>query len=233
LRSYDTDIPSLQEKIGYRFNDPELLIEALTHKSFHHENPKKAPHHNERLEFLGDSVLGLVIVSFLFSMDERCSESTMSKIKSYIVKRKVLSEIASSLSLGDYLRIGKGEDDTGGRKKSSILSNALEALIGAVYVDGGMKEARDLVQRMFGERLDAAISHGDLHDYKTELQEVSQMRSGVLPEYRLAEQKGSEHRRIFVYDVYVAGRCLGHGIGKSKKEAQEAAAKEALEALSK
>jgi ribonuclease-3 len=232
LRKPSPDISTLEEKIGYRFGNGKLLPEALTHKSFHHENPRKAPAHNERLEFLGDSVLGLVIVDYLFRLGSGYKESTMSKIKSFIVKGKILSEIAASISLGDYIRIGRGEEDTGGRGKTSILSNTLEALIGAVYIDGGLKEARALVYRLFKEKLDAAIKYGDFHDYKTDLQEMSQMRLGVLPEYRLVGEKGSEHKRVFAYEVYISGERFGHGTGRSKKEAQAAAAKEALKALS-
>jgi ribonuclease-3 len=234
LRKPPPDIPDLdvlEEKIAYRFRDRKLLIEALTHRSFHHENPKKAPAHNERLEFLGDSVLGLAVVEHLFLLKGGLSESTMSKVRSYVVKGSVLSEVAEGIGLGDYLLIGKGEEETGGRGKPSILSNALEALIGAIYIDGGFQSARGLVQGLFGETFLSVVGSGEFHDYKTELQEASQMGFGLLPEYRLSAQKGKEHRRMFHYDVFIAGELYGQGEGRSKKEAQAAAADEALRTL--
>jgi ribonuclease-3 len=226
------DISELEKNIGYEFKDKTLLLEALTHKSFQHENPRSAPHHNERLEFLGDSVLGMVVVDYLFNSRDRYTESMMSKIKSYIVKSKVLSEIAKGISLGNYLRLGKGEEETGGRNKVSILSDAMEALVGAVYIDGGYEKSKSLVLRLFKEKIDAAIKSRDFHDYKSELQEESQMRFGVLPEYRLVKEEGQEHKKVFTVEVFIAGERYGQGRGRSKKEAQTLAAKEALKNLS-
>lgn len=225
------DISELEKAIGYRFRNKGLLIECLTHKSFHHENPEAAPTHNERLEFLGDSVLGLMVVEYLFDSEGRLKESVMSKIKSYIVKSAVLSEVAKGISLGSYLRLGRGEEETGGRHKVSILSDAMEAVIGAVYIDGGFQEARHLIQRLFKDRLDTAIKSGEFHDYKSELQEECQLRVGVLPEYRLVGEEGQEHKKIFTVEVFVSGKRCGQGRGKSKKEAQTLAAKNALTSL--
>lgn len=225
------DASGLQKSIGYSFTHGGLLLEALTHKSFHHENPEEAPAHNERLEFLGDSVLGLIVARHLFAAEGGYPESMMSKIKAHIVKGAVLSEVAREISLGDYLRLGKGEEETGGRQKTSILSNALEALLGAVYMDGGYEEARGLVLRLFKERLDRAMASGQFHDYKTELQEESQVLFRTLPEYRLVKEEGKEHKKIFTVEVFISGTGYGTGRGKSKKEAQALAAMEALEKI--
>lgn len=225
------DASGLQKSIGYGFTRRDLLLEALTHKSFHHENPEEAPAHNERLEFLGDSVLGLIVARYLFAAEGGYPESMMSKIKAHIVKGAVLSEVAKEISLGDYLRLGKGEEETGGRQKTSILSNALEALLGAVYMDGGYEEARGLILRLFKERLDRAMASGQFHDYKTELQEESQVLFRTLPEYRLVKEEGKEHKKIFTVEVFISGTGYGTGRGKSKKEAQALAAREALERI--
>lgn len=224
-------IAELEKSIGYSFSDKGLLLEAVTHKSYHHENPGEAPTHNERLEFLGDSVLGLAVVEYLFKAGEPRRESTMSKIKSHIVKGKALSEAAREISLGMHLRLGKGEAETGGRDKASILADAMEALIGAVYVDGGYDEARRLVLRLFEDRLDKAMTRGEFHDYKTALQEESQTRFGELPQYRLAGEEGREHDKLFTMEVFIAGRLWGTGTGRSKKEAQSEAAREALDRI--
>lgn len=228
---YSEKLENLEKDIGYLFNNRQLLIDALTHKSFYHENPDKASSHNERLEFLGDSVLGLVIVEYLFNYNAEFTESLMSKIKSYLVRGSLLADIASEISFGWYLRLGKGEEDTGGRRKRSILADTLEAVFGAVYLDGGYKAAREVILKLFKVRIISVISSGKYHDYKTELQEKSQTIFGVLPEYRVVCQEGDEHRKTFTVEVFVKGEKLGRGKGKNKKEAQTIAAKEAIEKL--
>lgn len=228
---YSENTRVLEDTLGYSFRDNGLLTEALTHKSYRHENPEKSLSDNERLEFLGDSVLGLAIAGYLFNSRPELSESAMSKIKSFIVKGSLLSEVASKIRLGRFLRLGRGEEDTGGRRKKSILADALEGVIGAIYIDGGYEPARDAILRLFEEKLHEAISSGQYHDYKTELQEKSQMLFGALPEYRLTGQAGAEHSRVFTVDVFVSGRRFGCGTGKNKKEAETLAAKEALEIL--
>jgi ribonuclease-3 len=222
---------NLERDLGYSFHRRVLLLEALTHKSFHHENPSQVPAHNERLEFIGDSVLGLVIVEHLFHNKKGYTESEMAEIKSYLVRGSLLSEIALGIGLGRYLRLGKGEEETGGRNKKSLLANAMEAIFGAIYLDGGYEAARESILKLFGERILSALSSGQYHNYKTDLQEESQMRFGILPEYRIIRQEGEEHRRLFTVEVVIGGRRLGRGRGKNKKEAQTAAAKEAMERL--
>ncbi len=227
------DISHLEDSLGYRFRDENIFLEALTHKSFFHENPDKADAYNERLEFLGDSVLGFVIVEYLFLSDYKLTESVMAKTKSYLVKESVLSEIANEISLGKYLRLGKGEEVTGGRKKRSLLADAVEALLGAVYIDGGYEKARSLIVRLFKEKIDTIMRSGEFHDFKTELQEKTQLLFSTIPEYKIIRQEGAEHKKLFTIEVYIEGERYGDGTGKSKKEAETLAAKEALQKFQK
>lgn len=228
---YLKNIEILEKNLGYSFKNKDLLLEALTHKSFFHENPNKAKFFNERLEFLGDAVLGCVIASYLFNYPSKFPESIMSKIKSFVVRGAILYEIATKLDLGTFIRLGRGEEETGGRQKRSILANAMEAIFGAVFIDGGYEKARKVILSHFQERLDAVITSGQYHDYKTELQEITQTLYGVLPEYKIVSQTGEEHKKVFTVEVFVDGRKMGSGSGKSKKEAQMMAAREALNRL--
>ena len=225
------NIQGIESALGYTFINKSLLTIALTHKSYQHENIDAAAAHNERLEFLGDSVLGLIISEALYLNREPLSEAGMSKIKSYLVKELVLYEMASKLSLGDYLSLGKGEESTGGRQKKSVLSNAFEALVGAVFLDSDYRAAKEVVLRLFHERIDSAILKNEASDFKSELQEKVQSALGTLPEYRIVKQEGEEHKKIFTTEVYIHGKLFGSGTGKSKKESQMAAAKEALQKL--
>ena len=223
----------LEDHLGYRFQDRKIFIEALTHRSFYHENPGTADAYNERLEFLGDSVLGFVIVEYLFSLENKLTESVMAKTKSYLVKESILCEIAGDVSLGRHLRLGKGEEVTGGRTKKSLLADAFEAVLGAVYIDGGYEKAREIILRLFREKIDTIMSSGEFHDFKTELQEKTQMLFGVIPDYNLIKQEGEEHKKIFTVEVCIAAERFGSGYGKSKKEAETLAAKQALKKLGK
>ena len=227
------DISHLEDSLGYCFRDKKIFLEALTHKSFFHENPDKADAYNERLEFLGDSVLGFVVVEYLFLSGYKLTESVMAKIKSYLVKESVLSEIANAIFLGKYLRLGKGEEVTGGRTKRSLLADAVEALLGAVYIDGGYEKARSLIVRLFKEKIDTIMRSGEFHDFKTELQEKTQLLFSTIPEYKIIRQEGAEHKKLFTIEVYIEGERYGDGTGKSKKEAETLAAKEALQKFQK
>jgi len=222
------ELSALEEAIGYRFRDHALLLEALTHKSYHYEHPEVAPVHNERLEFLGDSVLGLSVASYLYQLEGGRTEAVMSKIKSYVVKRGVLSETGDAIGLGSYLRIGKGEEGTGGRKKSSIVADAFEAVLGAIYLEAGYGTAREVVLRLLAEKLSRAVDTGNYHDFKADLQEHCQTRYGILPEYRVTAQEGLDHEKTFTVEVYVNGEPWGTGTGRNKKEAQQAAARDAM-----
>ena len=224
-------ITELENLLGYSFKNRQILMNALTHRSFFHENPDKAQDYNERLEFLGDSVLGFVIVEYLYLSDSSLTESIMAKAKSYLVKESVLSEIAASLSLGKYLRLGKGEESTGGRTKRSLLADGVEAVLGAVYLDGGYEDARRLILGLFQNKIGSVLMSGEFYDFKTELQEKTQLLFNSIPEYRMIKQEGEEHNKIFTVDVHIAGTKFGTGFGKSKKEAETNAAQEALREL--
>jgi len=206
----------LESHLGYIFDNKDLLTEALTHRSFYYEHPDTSITHNERLEFLGDSVLGFVIVEYLFLSDKHMTESAMAKIKSYLVK---------------YLRLGKGEEATGGRTKKSLLSDAIESVMGSIYLEGGYQKAREVVLRLFREKIDTVMHSEVFYDFKTELQEKTQLLFSALPEYRVIKQEGEEHKKVFTIEVYIDGKRFGRGTGRSKKEAQTFAAKEALSRL--
>jgi len=221
----------LEEALGYRFRDRKLLIDALTHKSYHHENLEDAVGHNERLELLGDSVLGIVIAEALFKSEALLTEADMSKMKSYLVKESVLFEISCKLLLGRYLRLGRGEESTGGRHKRSILSDAVEALFGAIFLDSDYNTTKSVILKLFINKINNVIAKRDGYDYKSELQEKSQSIFGILPEYRIVKQEGEEHKKVFTAEVYINGQLYGSGTGKSKKDAQMNAAKEALKKL--
>jgi ribonuclease III len=222
---------ALEERLGYRFRTPHLLTEALTHRSFQHEHLGGQSAHNERLEFLGDSVLGIVIAETLFREDGLLNEAEMSKMKSYLVNKVVLYEMAASLSLGEYVMLGRGEESTGGRQKRSILADTLEALFGAVFLDSDYDTVKALVLRLYRERIRSVIAKKEGYDFKSELQERCQAAFGTLPEYRIVKQEGEEHRKVFTAEVYITETLFGRGTGKTKKEAQMLAAEQALDKM--
>jgi ribonuclease-3 len=228
---YSKNLEGLEESLGYKFKNKELLLNALIHKSYHHENPDEAPICNERLEFLGDAVLGLAISEILYQNEQVFMESDMSKMKAYLVRESVLYEIASKIALGKYLLLGKGEEFTGGRSKKSILSDAVEAIFGAIFLDSDYEKTRSVIQKLFKDKIDMVISKKEGYDFKTELQERCQGLYGVLPEYKIVKQEGEEHKKIFTAEVYIRGVFFGRGMGRSKKDAQMNAAKEALKKL--
>lgn len=224
-------LEDIEQKIGHVFGSKDLLTEALTHTSYYYENRDTSASHNERLEFLGDSVIGLVVVEQLFLIEPVLEESVLAKAKSYLVSEAVLAGMAESIGLNGYVILGKGEDSTGGRRKKSILADALEAVIGAVYLDGGFEKARSVALSFFQDKIRSVVASGAFHDFKTELQELTQMRFGMLPEYRLIGQEGREHERTFTVAVFVGGTELGTASGRKIKEAEGLAARSALERL--
>ena len=214
-------------RIGWDFRDAELLERAMAHRSWCSENGAPS---NERLEFLGDAVLGLVVTAFIFNAYPHLPEGDLAKLRASVVNAIVLAEVADELDLGSSLLLGKGEDATGGRQKASILSDALEAVIGAVYLDGGWDPAAALVMRIMGERIAEYAEGPGGSDYKTRLQELAAREFEQLPVYRVTGD-GPDHAKSFQAEVAIGGYSRGAGVGRSKKQAEQAAAKEAWDAL--
>ncbi len=217
---------SIEEVIGYRFRNSDVLQEALTHKSFAFEQNKEG--HNERLEFLGDSVLSVVVARLLFDEHPEEDEGRLSKHRASLVSRASLAQWAESIDLGRYLRLGSGEESTGGRTRPSLLGNALEAVIGAVFVDGGFDAANDFVHRCFLDERGEFIET----DFKSRLQELVQKRHQSMPEYAILKATGPDHDKTFNVEVTFGAKKLGEGTGKTKKEAEQEAARDALQRFS-
>ena len=218
----------LEEKLGYTFTDRTLLERALTHSSYANENRGKGLESNERLEFLGDSVLGMVTADFLFRTKPNLPEGDLTRTRAALVCEGSLVEVAQQLNLGSYLKLGKGEDAGGGRERPSIQADAVEAVIAAIYLDGGIGSARKFIQRFILDRGDVvAVSR----DHKTALQELVQRESGQVLEYRLLGATGPDHAKVFRVEVDLNGEAVGTGEGRSKKEAEQNAARAAIEKL--
>jgi len=221
----------IEAALGYAFRDPDLLRTALTHKSFINENPTSAGGHNERLEFLGDAVLDLVVSHVLVERFPAHDEGDLSKLRAVVVSEPGLAAAARRLGLGDGLRLGKGEELTGGRAKASLLADSYEAVLAAIYLDGGLESASAAVQRHFGEVL-AGLERGEgAVDYKTRLQEWVQAHLRVIPRYKLVATTGPDHDKTFETELTVGEDVLARGVGKSKKEAEQRAAAAALGVL--
>ena len=220
-------ICELQSTLGYAFDCFDLLVEALTHSSS--LNEEHASHsHNERLEFLGDSVLDLVISEYLMSTFRQSDEGTLSKMKAKLVSKDTLAKLSKELALGSYLILGRGEELNHGRQKPSLLADTLEALIAAIYLDGGMSSARRLVLDFYERELDFLHSSGHAEDNKSQLQELCQRQFGLLPIYYLRHISGPDHRRTFEVEVHLRHERYGIGVGTTKKEAEQQAAEQAL-----
>lgn len=216
----------LQKELGYSFSDPPLLLRCLTHVSY---GRGKQGENNETLEFLGDAVLNLAVGDLLMHRFPEKSEGDLSKMRASLVNAAVLGEKARGLELGELICLGKGEEQSGGREKESILAGALEALLGGIYWDGGYEAARRVVERHFGS--DIRQKKLGLEDYKTRLQEISQMIYRVPPSYTLVGALGPDHQKRFVTEITIGGRVLGRGEGRSKKHSEQEAARRALEEL--
>lgn len=221
-------LEKLQVCLGYHFSDPALPLQALTHKSFSNEQRGLDEPHNERLEFLGDAVLELAISNKIYHQYPDIPEGGLTRIRAEVVCEKGLARVAKRLDLGKGLRLGKGEEKSGGRKKASLLSDALEALMGAVFLEGGFMSVCSVVESVFADELDHAANIRYGTDYKTALQERLQARYGQLPEYELLRVDGPDHGRVFTIKVSFDGQELGCGSGSSKKQAEQHAASEAL-----
>ena len=221
---------ALEERLGYSFRNRALLETALTHSSYANENRASGIVCNERLEFLGDSVLGVTVADFLYRHFPDMPEGRMTRLRAELVCEQSLHRVALELHLGDYLRLGKGEEHNGGRKRASILSDAVEAVIAAMYFDAGMETAAGFIHRCLLDDV-RAIETPTFTDYKTSLQELVQRHSGQVLSYELVGEEGPDHAKTFRVQVCLNGDPIGRGIGRTKKEAEQAAAANALEAL--
>jgi ribonuclease III len=224
----------LQERLRYTFGDPRLLILAVTHVSYGHENHQEKPlaqKDNERLEFLGDAVLDLVISDLLLESFPEASEGQLSKMRAAVVNEKTLSEISKTLDLSPLMRLGKGELRSGGNEKPSILSSAFEALIAAIYIDGGFNAVYPVVRYLFAPLFKAENCAISFQDHKTKLQEVVQSRFRMTPTYHLIGSSGPDHAKIFTVEVRLKDQLLAVSEGSSKKDAEQNAAREALKGL--
>ena len=222
----------LEARLGYRFRDRGLLEHALTHKSKAHEDPSGGVIDNESLEFLGDAVLGLVVSEALFRAFPLSSEGQKSKVKANLVSTASLAELADRLGLGDYMILGRGEEKTGGRRKQALLADTCEALIAAIYLDGGLEPSRQFLLREFAEALgDAGQPVYIGRDHKSRLQERLQEMGRPLPAYRIASEVGPDHRKLFHVEVVVGDEVIARGAGRTKKDAEQEGARLALEGL--
>jgi ribonuclease-3 len=219
---------ALADRLGWDVGDGELFERALAHRSWCAETPGSAS--NERLEFLGDAVLGLVVTDHLFRTYPALPEGELAKVRASVVNSAALAEVAASLEIGEALLLGKGEGQSGGREKPSILADAMEAVIGAVYMDRGWQAAEDLVMRLLGDRIEEAAAGPGGQDYKTRLQELCARRFDALPDYEVTDE-GPDHAKRFDAVVRVAGVTRGTGHGRSKKQAEQGAARVAWEQL--
>jgi ribonuclease-3 len=224
------DTPSweaLSRRLGYTFSRPELLEQAFIHESLVNEG--LAPASNERLEFLGDSVVGLVVADYLYRHNPDLPEGQLAQMKSYLVSKKHLAVCAARLGLGDYLRLGRGEEHSGGKRRESLLANSLEAVLGAIFLDGGFNQVRRSILSFLREDMDKGT--GSLKDAKSRLQERIQAVFNAVPEYRVVSEEGPSHDPHFAVEVVFGGEVLGRGEGHSKREASQEAAQAAIKLL--
>ncbi len=232
-RIHDRVLRELQDRLGYRFKNKKFLVQALIHRSYSNEKGARGLEDNERLEFLGDAALELAISDIMFHEFPRYTEGELSKLRALVVNEKQLSKLAEKLDLGKAILLGKGEELTGGRTKPSLLADCMEAVLAAVYLDGGFGELKKVVQKLFGGLFMGSKSPLEVlnRDFKTRLQEYTQTEFKETPTYELEKEAGPDHDKTFYVSVLVGNRKVGFGAGKSKKAAEQKAAEQALETL--
>jgi|DewCreStandDraft_5_1066085.scaffolds.fasta_scaffold19820_2 ribonuclease-3 len=218
----------LEQALGVQFQDPLLLRQALIHRSYLNEHPDWPLESNERLEFLGDAVLGFVVAEYLYLTYRELSEGELTALRAAVVRRETLARVARSLNLGDYLYISYGLEKSGGRTQPSVLASALEAVLGAVFLDRGLGVVRQVILRLLVPEIESVLRAQALKDFKTQLQERAQAELGQTPVYRVVATEGPEHAKVFTVAVYIGDLVLGRGRGRSKQEAEQEAARHAL-----
>lgn len=231
-RERKDELDRFQRKVGIRFKCPGLLNTALSHKSYVNEADADLEN-NEKLEFLGDALLGLVISDYLYNQNIYYREGSLARIKSYVVSEPALYRVGKKINIQTHLLIGKGEEKSGGRYRKALISDSVEALIGAYYIDNGYKHARKLVEKLFYDEIIKVEQNRHVKDYKSILQELVQKRYGTVPQYSIVNTEGPEHKRTFFVNVIVKKKTYGPGTGSSKKQAEQKAAGMALGVLKK
>lgn len=231
MESNPRDLSLLQKSIQIKFKNKNLLQQALTHKSYANENRSKTTKDNERLEFLGDAILNLVISDLIYRKYSDYPEGELAKTRAVVVSAPTLARTSKKLELGQYMFLGKGEEMTGGRERDSILADAFEAVVGAIYLDRGLKEAGRFIKKYLIEEIYMVESGEYVQDYKTILQEEIQKRSNTRPLYRVIHEEGPDHDKRFTVQVEYKNSVIGEGTGKNKKEAQQKAAADAIAKL--
>ena len=221
----------LQDRLGYTFRDTELLKTALTHSSYANEKKQSGISSNERLEYLGDSVLGMTVALYIFNEKSNMPEGQMTRLRSEIVCEKSLATLAIKLRIGECMQLGRGEEKGGGRKRPSLLADALEAILAAMFIDGGFEPVMKLVSEHFGSHVYQFDQEST--DYKTSLQEIIQEKSGQKLSYHIIDEKGPDHEKLYTVEVRLNGSVIGSGMGRSKKGAEQSAARVALAELSR
>ena len=227
----EKDFSEFEKIIGAKFNDINTLRQALTHRSFLNEHKNLKGKHNERLEFLGDAVLELVITHYLYDMYPDKNEGDLTSIRSALVNAQTCAEVAKKIDVNDFLLLSKGETKDVGRARQYILANALEAIIGAIYLDGGYDKAEKFVTKFIMPKLEEVIEKGLYKDAKSELQEKTQAKLKITPIYRVLSEEGPDHKKMFNVGVYLADKMVANGQGLSKQDAEVDAAKKALQEL--
>jgi ribonuclease-3 len=227
-RDRDFDLKGLERILKYQFKDAGLARTAMTHRSYLHASPGRSGESNERMEFLGDSVVGLAVNEFLYNKFPKLREGELTKMKSLLVSRVILSRTAKLMGLGNYILLSEAENGSGGRGRASILADTLEGVIGAVYLDGGLEPARKLTERLLLREVHEILSDANLANYKSMLQEYVQGEFKTHPQYRISSENGPDHEKMFAVEVVVNGKTLGRGHGNNKKEAEQEAARDAL-----
>ena len=221
-------LSELQAKLHHQFNTPDLLEQALTHRSYLNEHPDYTLGHNERLEFLGDAVLDLVVIDMLYIRFPEMTEGQLTRLRAALVRTESLAKMAIIFDLGDYLKLARGEDENGGRTRTTTLCNTFEAVMGALYLDAGLDHVRELIRPLFAEMADEVIAAARDKDAKSRLQEWTQAETGLTPIYHTVAAEGEDHDKTFTVEVSLGDKVVGWGNGKSKQSAEQAAAQQAL-----
>jgi len=226
-----TDLDALQQVMGYRFRDRNLLLRAITHPSYVNEHPEDGAGDNQRLEFLGDAVLDFVAGAWVYCHYPDFDEGRMTRLRAALVRTETLSRLARQVGIGEALRLGRGEEESGGRERDANLCDAFEAVVGALYLDGGLVVAENFVEPLIGPVAEATLAAEEDRDAKSRLQEWTQSRLGVTPHYRIVAERGPDHAKTFVAEVLLGKRVAGQGSGRNKQAAEQAAAQAAWKVL--